>query len=263
MQIYNATDVLNCQAKGNLLPLAQKKALNSHSSASDSDKTTTPQRPDIKDYRKPDGSADWEAYRKADYEYRQQVEKNNIAHHNVFSPDIPYKNPELLITKKPDKSYGVQSSNRLLTKSMFSRRFDDIRDFLTNLGFIGPLQREAVLKLIKFHVYYGKVYPKAQTVADDCYISKRTVWLAIRKLQDMGLLERNQQFINGYQTSTHYIIDKLVMVVAHRVAEIGQALNEYAHRAFKAFNDFWCQIRDPGTAVNLCKSTPVQLKLIT
>lgn len=157
----------------------------------------------------------------------------------------------------------MQSSNRVLTKSIFNRRFDDIRDFLITLGVAGPRQRDAILKLLKLYAHYGKVYPKAQTIADECYISKRTVWLAIKKLEDSGLLERNQQFINGYQTSTQYLLDKLVLMIAHRLAEIGQALSDYAHRAFKAFSSFVDEIWNAGTMVNLGKDMPVQLKLLT
>lgn len=80
MQNNYATSRVNSQCT----TLLTEKPPEIVSGASGSDKTST-REPDIKDYRQPDGSADWETYRKAHFDWQQQVEENNIAHHLVAS----------------------------------------------------------------------------------------------------------------------------------------------------------------------------------
>jgi len=254
MHINYVTKIAKSQEGGSLPLPAEEKTQDIDYSATKPHTGAIPQ-PDIKDFRKADGKPDWDRYRKALWDHNNK----QVAHQNVL-----YSNPsieELKNNKNPELRFSVPLGKKVLTKSLYYRRFDDIRDFLIHLGVTGNLQREAVLKLIKLNCYYSRVYPKAQTVADDCYISKRTYWRAVKKLEDTGLIERESHYYNRRQTSNLYHLDKLLLVIAHRLAEIGQALNEYAHRIFKLFNNFWIDIWDPENKVDLSLEAPIKLKL--
>ena len=49
-------------------------------------------------------------------------------------------------------------------------------------------------------------------------------------------------FINGYQTSSWYRLDKLLLMIAQTIAERGRELNRQAIAILKTFNNFWRQV---------------------
>jgi hypothetical protein len=74
-------------------------------------------------------------------------------------------NKELLLERL---TYGVPSERRIITAGVIIKRFDRIRDCLVMLGFTRA-KRDVILQLVRLYAYYGKVYPKAEHVAEDGY----------------------------------------------------------------------------------------------
>lgn len=200
---------------------------------------------------------------KQDNEQQNIGGKNIMAHYNVSSPERSKENLELTPKKTPE-SYSVP---KCISQSMFSRRGDIIREFLAGTIGLTDLETTAILKMVQLYAHYGKVYPKAQTLADDCgqlangyssynMVSKRTTWRAIKKLEDMGLLRRQNQFYQDNtgevrQTSNIYHLDKLVLMLARRLAEAGQAIHNRFLAMMGKLGNFWQEIWDPGFIVNL------------
>jgi hypothetical protein len=155
-------------------------------------------------------------------------------------------------------SYGVQEERRILTVGLFHKRHDDIRWFLSSLGL--PIrQRDAIFKLLELYCHYGKVYPKAEQVAGDEYISKRTFWYAIAKLRSIGLVQVVNRYFNHRQISNLYRLDKLVVMIARLLAEHGQQFNDFATKLIGFFGSFW---RDIWAAeINLSELAPIKLKM--
>ncbi|MBA7602878.1 hypothetical protein ES703_09974 [subsurface metagenome] len=124
--------------------------------------------------------------------------------------------------------YGVSSSFRVLSPSLFFKKYDRIRDCLKYSLGMTTGQREVALRLLRLWVYYGKVYPKESQVTELPGCSKATFWRTIQFLEELGLV----RVVNRYvirpraQISNLYRLEKLVMVIARYLAEHGQALRE-------------------------------------
>ena len=147
--------------------------------------------------------------------------------------------------KKLPSPYGVSLSLRVLTPSLFIKKYDRIRDCLRSPLGMTSGQCEVTLRLLRLWAYYGSVYPKESQItggiedqpipqsweqwykmstlprARGC--SKATFWRTIRLLQELGLI----QVINRYvmrphaQISNLYLLKELLIVIARYLAELG------------------------------------------
>ena len=144
-----------------------------------------------------------------------------MIHHKVPPPSI--KIIYRVSKNYRGRSYGVSSSSRVLTPSLFIKRFNLIRDCLKSTMGLTTSQREVAIRLLRYWAYYGKVYPKESTVTELPGCSKATFWRTIKLLQDMELI----QVINRYiirphaQISNLYRFDKLLIILARYLAEHG------------------------------------------
>jgi len=150
-------------------------------------------------------------------------------------------------------TYGVPPQRRIITAGVFRKRFELIVDCLLRLGY-PPWRRSVILELVRLYAYYGKVYPKASYIAHDAYCSKRTFWRAVQQLEQHGLIERSNRYLNHLQISNCYRLDKLILVLTRYIAEHAEHL--FAKDApafiFEAAQVFWkliwtmkVRLRDP------------------
>jgi CTP-dependent riboflavin kinase len=86
------------------------------------------------------------------------------------------------------------------------------------LGFTRA-KRDVILQLVRLYAYYGKVYPKAEQLAEDGYVSKRTFWRTIAHMEQDGLIERTNRYLNHLQISNAYRLDKLILILARYITE--------------------------------------------
>lgn len=193
-------------------------------------------------------------------ERRTTATKNqSVAHHKDdnsknSSNKIYYKNPYFI-----ERSYGVPQARRILTLGIFHKRHNDIRWLLISLG-LENKERDAILGLLRLHIYYGKVYPKAADLAEGENISRRTFWRAVARLRDLELLEVINRYFNHRQISNLYRFDKLVLMIARYLAEHGQAFNEFATKLLSFFSSFWRDIWQVD--IDLDHFAPVRLKFV-
>jgi len=150
-------------------------------------------------------------------------------------------------------TYGVPSERRIITAGVIMKRFDRIRDCLVMLGFTRA-KRDVILQLVRLYAYYGKVYPKAEQVAEDGYISKRTFWRTIADMEQDGLIQRDNRYLNHLQISNAYRLDRLILILARYIAEhAGQIFTDFAIKLIGfAGSNFWkaiwtvrVRLRDP------------------
>jgi len=178
-----------------------------------------------------------------------------MAHHKVSST---YN--VIFIKKEDTEPYAVPLASKTLSKADYCRHYDDIRELLKGPLSLSNFERDVAFQLIRFGVYYGRVYPKASTLADQCQVSKRAVWRAIARLRGLGVIKSYPVFINGYQTSSWYRMDKLFLMMAQFIAERGRELNRQAIAILRSFNNFWHQIWHAEVDL-VDEQAPVKLKL--
>ncbi len=168
---------------------------------------------------------------------------------NTSKKELPY-DKELLLERL---TYGVPSERRIITAGVFSKRFNHIRDCLITLGFTRA-QRDVILTLVRLYAYYGKVYPKAEQVAQYPICSKRTFWRTIANMEQDGLIERTNRYLNHFQISNAYRLDRLVLILARYIAEhTAQQFTDLANKLIGfAGSNFWraiwtarVRLRDP------------------
>ena len=97
---------------------------------------------------------------------------DSMRHHNDTTTT-----PRIVISlkgSKPERTnlymathYGVSSYQRVLTKGLFIKRYDRIRDCLGSVADLPAAERQVVLSLLKFVAYYGLAYPKAAQLAEE------------------------------------------------------------------------------------------------
>lgn len=124
--------------------------------------------------------------------------------------------------------YGVSSSRRLISRPLFIRRYDRIREFLrAHLG-LNPAQREVALRLLRLWAYYGLVYPKESQITREPGCSKATYWRTVRQLRELGLVQVVNRFVvrPHAQISNLYRLDRLALALARYLAEHGQKFRE-------------------------------------
>ena len=119
--------------------------------------------------------------------------------------------------------YGVSSSYRILTKGLYIKRRDQVRDFLQYVLRLTVAQRELTLRLLEFWSHYGKVYPKVALLCEEPGCSKATAWRTIAILERRGLIERVNRIMKPTrrQISNLYLLHKLVLAIARYLAEHG------------------------------------------
>lgn len=165
-------------------------------------------------------------------------------------PNTTTYNKNLLLERL---TYGVPSERRIITAGIIIKRFDRIRDCLVMLGFTRA-KRDVILQLIRLYAYYGKVYPKAEQVAEDGYISKRTFWRTIADMEQDGLIYRTNRYLNHLQISNAYRLDRLILILARYIAEhCQQAFTKHTPKLiFTPAKVFWTliwtvrvRLRDP------------------
>jgi len=179
-----------------------------------------------------------------------------MAHHNALSPVI-----DKIYCKKGielEKRYGVPSTYRILTMGNYHKHHSDINTMLRVVCGLENRERSAVFCLLRLFFYYGQVYPKADDVAEQEYISKRTFWRAIGKLKASGVIEVLNRYINHKQISNLYRIDKLILMIARFISEHHPTIfGDYGDNLTRFFKSFWRQIWDAD--INLSLPAPVKL----
>lgn len=182
----------------------------------------------------------------------------SMAHHKPLLPDL-----NKIYFKKGierEKRYGVPSSYRILTMGNYHKHHDDINAMLRGVCELENRERSAVFCLLRLFFYYGQVYPKADDVAEQEYISKRTFWRAISKLKALGVIEVLNRYINHKQISNLYRIDKLVLMIARFIAEHHSTIfGDFGDKLTSFFRSFWDEIWDAD--INLSLPAPVKLAL--
>ncbi len=145
-----------------------------------------------------------------------------LIHHKVYPPNkysiLSWNTYGVSPRRAPPPAY------RVLTKGLLLARFDQVRDCLKSVLGHTAAQREAVLRLLRLYTYYGRVYPKAATIASAPGCSRATFWRVVASLERRGLLERRNQYVlrEKAQTSNLYLLTKLCVVIARYLAEHGQ-----------------------------------------
>ncbi|GAH42776.1 unnamed protein product, partial [marine sediment metagenome] len=154
----------------------------------------------------------------------------------IYKDNVSYNSNKILETL----TYGVPAPRRMLTPSLLLKKHDRIRTFLVSLG-LTTAERPAAFYLLRLFTYYGKVYPKAPNYTDDFYNSKRSFWRAVAKLEDSGLIDRQNRFLHHLQISNAYRLDKLVLCIIRYLAENGcPYFNHFTQDIIRQTdNSFW------------------------
>ncbi len=159
-------------------------------------------------------------------------------------------NKETLLTRL---TYGVPAPRRMLTQGCLFKKYDHIRTYLVSLG-LTPAEREIALHLLRLYTYYGKVYPKASEFAGAGGCSKRSFWRAVGKLEERGVIDRINRFLNHLQISNCYRLDKLVLCLVRYLAEHGcpfldqftqNIIRQTAESFWKTIGRLRVRLRDP------------------
>ena len=186
------------------------------------------------------------------------IPPQSVAHHNPLSPDsntIYYKKGI-----EREKRYGVPSTHRILTMGNYHKHHNDINTMLRVVCGLEKKERSAIFCLLRLFFYYGQVYPKADDVAEQEYISKRTFWRAIGKLRESGVIEVLNRYVKHKQISNLYRIDKLILMIARFIAEHRPTIfGDFGDKLTSFFKSFWCEIWDAD--INLSLTAPVKLGL--
>lgn len=139
--------------------------------------------------------------------------------------------------------YGVSRSQRIITPSLFIKKFDYIRDCLQRVLGLTTAQREVALRLLRLWAYYGLVYPKEATITEEPGCKKATFWRTIRLLKDDGLITVHNRYVlrPHAQISNLYRLDRLALVIAKYLAEhIAYRWPEYLGPVLRIpWPDFW------------------------
>ncbi|MBA7524813.1 hypothetical protein ES705_16957 [subsurface metagenome] len=182
----------------------------------------------------------------------------STAHHNAlsnYSGNI-YSKRGIEVEKR----YGVPQTYRILTMGNYHKHHDDINTMLRVVCGLENRERVAIFCLFRLFLYYGKVYPKAADVADQEYISKRTVWRAIGKLRDLGVVEVINRYVKHKQISNLYRLDKLVVMIARFISEHHPTIfGHFGDKLTSFFRSFWDEIWDAD--INLSLGAPVKFIL--
>jgi len=144
---------------------------------------------------------------------------------------------------KMTRYYGVSQEYRLLTKGLFAKRRDQVRDFLKNVLHFTVAQRDFTLRLLEFWAHYGKVYPKIALLCEEPGCSVATAWRTVALLEGLGLIKRVNRIMKPTrrQISNLYLLHKLLLAIARYLAEHGVAFYQEWLRPYLAMAGslFW------------------------
>jgi len=161
----------------------------------------------------------------------------SMIHHKTIPTKV------IVYINSVSKPYGVSPERRVLSRGLFLKRFDYVRDCLKHALGLTACQREVVLRLLRFWVYYGQVYAKEWQITEDPGCSKATFWRTIRLLESLGLMTVSNRFIlrEHAQVSNLYRFDKLLIAIARYLAEHGTPFLEKWLEPFLTMTgrDFW------------------------
>ncbi len=151
---------------------------------------------------------------------------DSMIHHNLF----PHSERIILSSKniRRGSSYGVSHSHKVITSSLYIKKYDRIRECLQETLGLSVAQREVALRLLRLWSYYETVYPKESQITELPGCSKATYWRTIRRLRELGLV----RVINRYlvrphaQISNLYRLDRLVLLLARYLSEHGVGFRE-------------------------------------
>lgn len=177
---------------------------------------------------------------------------NTLIHHKVpLSIDKP-----IIVSYSNFNSgpYGVSRSRRAITSSLFIKKFDRIRDGLSEVVGLTRAQRDVALELLRLWSYYGLVYPKEAHITEDSWTSKATFWRTVKILKELGLVQVVRRYVvrPHAQISNLYRLDRLALLLARYLAEHGVAFWEKWLTPVLAMpgRQFWSQIySSPGERV--------------
>lgn len=169
---------------------------------------------------------------------------NSMIHHK--RRDIPSKIIVPFEGMNRCKAYGVSLNDRVLTKGVLLKRFDQVRCCLSDVVGLPTCEREVVLRLLRLWAYYGEVYPKASQVCSEPGCSKATFWRTVAYLKYLGLIEVVSRFLlrPHAQISNLYLLKGLIIVIARYLAEHGQAFQEKWLKPYLSMpgHTFWPRI---------------------
>lgn len=155
----------------------------------------------------------------------------------------------------PTSPYGVSRGPRPLTPHHVLKRHGQIRDGLRELLGLTPGEIEVVLRLLRFYVRYGDVYPKEATVTARPGCSKATFWRTIRKLRYNGLVGVVNRYVvrPHAQISNLYRLDRLVLIIAKYLSErTGWIWPDWIHPVLDMdWQHFWRWITLPASVFRL------------
>lgn len=163
----------------------------------------------------------------------------------------------------PTPPYGVSRGPRPLTPHHVLKRHGQIRDGLRELVGLTSGEIEVVVRLLRFYVWYGDVYPKAATVARSPGCSTATFWRAIRKLRDHRLVSVVNRYVvrDHAQISNLYRLDRLVLIIAKYLSErTGWIWPDWIHPVLDmTWPTFWRWITLPASVFRLPRPPGVPL----
>jgi hypothetical protein len=144
-----------------------------------------------------------------------------MIHHK--SPSLPNRVIVSYSRLNIDKRYGVSQSRRILSPQLLLKRFDMVRDCLSEVLGLTTAQREVVLRLLRLWAYYGRVYPKESQITLEPGCSKATYWRTVRLLEELRLISViNRYVIRPHaQISNLYRLDRLALLLARYLNEHG------------------------------------------
>ena len=176
---------------------------------------------------------------------------DSMRHHSKDSPQVIRGNRYKIW--RETRYYGVSSDYRILTKNLFLKRFDNVRDFLKLVLGQPIAEREFTLRLLRLWSYYGKCYLKIADLCTEPGCSKATAFRTLRKLKEIGLVQVIQRFLLPYrrQISSLIRLDGLLLVIARYLAEHGAFVIPGWLKATLALpgSQFWSQFRRVGIAM--------------
>jgi len=113
----------------------------------------------------------------------------------------------------------------LITRELYIKRYDRIRECLVVRLGLTCAQREVVLRLLRLWAFYGLVYPKASQVAELPGCSVATFWRTVRLLRDEDLVQVIHRYLirPHAQISNIYRLDALAALIFTFLQEHGQA----------------------------------------
>jgi len=176
-----------------------------------------------------------------------------LAQRKVSSDTFPNPHKDNVDTLLERLTYGVPTPRRMLSPGLLLKKHHYILSYLRALG-LTTAERPAAFYLLRLYSYYGKVYPKAPNYTEDFYNSKRSFWRAVAKLEEAGLIDRTNRYLNHLQISNCYRLDKLVLCIIRYLAEHGcSSLDGFSHYCLaKVGSHFWraiwtlrVRLRDP------------------